>query len=444
MNFSDLFQQTSGLCLFSPNGKYLANCVQYRLIVRDVRTLQILHLYTCLDAVQHIVWSPDSQFILCGMYKRGITQVWSIEQPEWTCKIDEGSAGLESVCWSPDSRHILTFANFQLRITVWSLINKSVSYIKYPKQGKKMLDFTSDGSYMALAERRDCKDYISVFSCKQWQLMKHFETDTKDLAGLEWAPNGRALAVWDSILDYKLLLYSLDGRCLSTYSAYEWALGIKCVSWSPSSQFLAVGSFDEKVRLLNHLTWKVIIDFSHPPLLEGKAVVYKEIEKKLPSLQGEVDPPGGAVFTGSSHYEVVSERPAQIPVIKADPEKANPKIGVSLAVFSPDSKYLATRNDNMPCALWIWDIRQLALVAILLQAAPVKHLEWDPCQSRLAFCTGTNKVYMWSPAGALSVDVPVEASFLVQSLRWHPEGAAVLLMGRENMCMCFIDRDKNR
>lgn len=45
-----------------------------------------------------------------------------------------------------------------------------------------------------------------------------------------------------------MLLYSLDGRLLSTYSAYEWSLGIKSVVWSPSSQFLAIGSYDEKVQ----------------------------------------------------------------------------------------------------------------------------------------------------------------------------------------------------
>ena len=35
---------------------------------------------------------------------------------EWTCKIDEGSAVLVSAYWSPDSRHILTTADFQLRL----------------------------------------------------------------------------------------------------------------------------------------------------------------------------------------------------------------------------------------------------------------------------------------------------------------------------------------
>ena len=49
-------------------------------------------------------------------------------------------------------------------------------------------------------------------------------------------------------LQYKLFLYSVDGRCLSSYQPYEFALGIKTVTWSPSSQFLAIGSFDQKVQ----------------------------------------------------------------------------------------------------------------------------------------------------------------------------------------------------
>jgi len=55
---------------------------------------QIQNLFTCMDTIQKIEWSADSLFILCGMYKRGLVQVWSLEQPEWKCKIDEGSAGL--------------------------------------------------------------------------------------------------------------------------------------------------------------------------------------------------------------------------------------------------------------------------------------------------------------------------------------------------------------
>jgi hypothetical protein len=54
MNFSDLFKQTSQICEFSPNQKYLANVVQFRLIIRDSSTLEILHLFNCLDIINYI------------------------------------------------------------------------------------------------------------------------------------------------------------------------------------------------------------------------------------------------------------------------------------------------------------------------------------------------------------------------------------------------------
>ncbi|KAM8863407.1 WD repeat-containing protein WRAP73-like isoform 2-T2 [Spinachia spinachia] len=116
MNFSEVFKQSNQLCKVSPDGKYLATCVQYRLVVRDVSTLQILQLYTCLDQISHMDWSSDSLFILCAMYKRGLVQVWSIEQPDWHCKIDEGSIGLVSSRWSPDGRHILNATEFHVSV----------------------------------------------------------------------------------------------------------------------------------------------------------------------------------------------------------------------------------------------------------------------------------------------------------------------------------------
>ncbi|CAL1547065.1 unnamed protein product [Lymnaea stagnalis] len=438
MNFSELFRQSTQLCQFSPDGKFLASAVDYRLIIRDVETLQIQHLFSCLDAIQHIQWSADSQFILCGMFKRGLVQVWSIEVPDWHCKIDEGSAGLSAVTWSPDGRHILTTADFHLRVTVWSLVTKSVSYIRYPKQCTKGIDFSNGGKYMALAERRDCKDHISIFSCQSWSLVRHFESETDDLAGLEWSPDARVLCVWDSSLVYKVLLYSLDGRCLARYSAYELALGIKALVWSPSSQFLAIASFDEKVRILNHITWKTVATLGHPDIIDSKAVVvYRETETRTPSAPAKVTKSATALFNPQSKYEV-DQCPVQVPTTKPALNKANPKLGVGSLAFSSCNKYMYTRNDNMPCVLWIWDIRRLGLCAVLIQANPIKSIAWDPTRPRLALCTSTNKLYMWSPSGSLSVEVPVEGTFNIHNLTWHPEGEAILLIGKDQMCVCFL------
>uniref|UniRef100_A0A3Q3AQ84 WD repeat containing, antisense to TP73 n=1 Tax=Kryptolebias marmoratus TaxID=37003 RepID=A0A3Q3AQ84_KRYMA len=371
MNFSEVFKQSNQLCKVSPNGKYLATCVQYRLVVRDVSTLQILQLYTCLDQISHMEWSSDSLFVLCAMYKRGLVQVWSLEQPDWHCKIDEGSIGLVSSRWSPDGRHILNTTEFHLRVTVWSLRTKAVSYIKYPKACQKGIDFSRDGCYLALAERRDCKDYISVFVCDDWHLLRHFETETQDLAGLEWSPNGCVLAVWDSCLEYKVLLYSLDGRLLSTYSAYEWSLGVKTVSWSPSSQFLAIGSYDEKVRILNHITWRKIVQFEHPATIDNTKAV-------MMSCCCTTSQWAPHFSTPRANVDEICELPVQIPLVKPEPDRANPKIGVSVLAFSSDSRYLATKNGG----------------------------------------------------------------FQVQSLMWHCSGNSLILLGKEQLCLCYMETEQ--
>lgn len=60
-----------------------------------------------------------------------------------------------------------------------------------------------------------------------------------------------------------MLIYSPDGRCLSKYQAYESGLGVKTVAWSPSGKFLGIGSYDQTLRVLNHLTWKSFAEFMH-------------------------------------------------------------------------------------------------------------------------------------------------------------------------------------
>lgn len=42
MNFSELFRQSSQICEFSPDGKYLASVVEFRLVIRDVETFQVM------------------------------------------------------------------------------------------------------------------------------------------------------------------------------------------------------------------------------------------------------------------------------------------------------------------------------------------------------------------------------------------------------------------
>jgi hypothetical protein len=74
------------------------------------------------------------------MYKRAIVQVWSVDDPEWFCKISEGRAGLAHSRWGPHERHILNTNEFNVRVSVWDLSQTAgvVASLSAPKFADKV------------------------------------------------------------------------------------------------------------------------------------------------------------------------------------------------------------------------------------------------------------------------------------------------------------------
>ena len=56
--------------------------------------------------------------------------------------------------WSPDGCHVLLVADFQIRMTVWSLKARAAIYVRGPKHAERGLAFSPDGSRLAVAEVR--------------------------------------------------------------------------------------------------------------------------------------------------------------------------------------------------------------------------------------------------------------------------------------------------
>jgi hypothetical protein len=98
-------------------------------------------------------------------------------------------------------RHILNTAEFNVRITVWSLCSTAgvVAALRAPKHAGQGVSASSDGKFLAVAERENCKDHVQIYRCSNWTPIRRFAVDTKDLADLRWAPDDSAIAVWDSV-----------------------------------------------------------------------------------------------------------------------------------------------------------------------------------------------------------------------------------------------------
>ncbi|XP_037076179.1 WD repeat-containing protein WRAP73-like [Pollicipes pollicipes] len=160
------------LAAVSPDGAYLATTLGVRLTVFGVAAQQEVASFTCLDDPQHLEWSPDSTLLLTAVFSRRAVQLWSVEDTGWHGRIDEADAGLAAARWAPTSRHVLTTAELSLRVTIWSLVDKRVCYIKYLKDVASSLAFSPDGEFLAVVERRGCRDHVSLFSTSAWELVK--------------------------------------------------------------------------------------------------------------------------------------------------------------------------------------------------------------------------------------------------------------------------------
>jgi hypothetical protein len=98
---------------------------------------------------------------------------------------------------------------------------------------------------LVLMQRENLKDYLAIYSTESAAEPDRFTLRTNDAADCAWAPNGKALAVWDAALVYAVHVYTPAGEVLAEFSASAGGLGVRTATWSPSSQFLAIGSFDE-------------------------------------------------------------------------------------------------------------------------------------------------------------------------------------------------------
>ncbi|CAG8698597.1 11479_t:CDS:10, partial [Ambispora leptoticha] len=422
MDFSELYKQSQYLSRFSPNGQYIASAFKQKLAFREASSLQILSIHTSTDLIENIAWSADSELLITTSYKAGIINIWSVSDEKWSAKIEEGTVGLTNARWSPDGRSVLCFSDFQVRVTIWSLTSGEACFIQFPKYSDKGFDFRKDGKYFVLAERRDGKDFVGIYDCNNaWTLLKHFQVDTVDLENLAWSPDGRYIAIWDKCIDYKVLIYTPDGRRQQSFSAYNMGLGVKTAVWAPSSQFLAVGSYDQKIRFLNHYTWTPTLEFTHiNPVNNIDNLIIMRETREMKDRQ-------------STRKYVIDQQPMELPEIRPDPEKPNPKLGVGSCKFNANGTLVASRNDNMPNSLWIWDISLLKPITIFMQLMPIRNFLWNPrYPNQLVLCCGSEYIYIWSgpEVGAEIIEVP-QVNFLVNNFRWNPDGHSLLLMDKE-------------
>ena len=206
------------------------------------------------------------------------------------------------------------------------------------------------------AQRHECKDFISLFACDGWRPLAHMSVGTADLEGLAFSPSSTCIAAWDSPLSYCVVVLALDGSVLAHFGAYEGALGVKCASFSPEGQLLAIGSYDQvrqraggsqslrlcmrfaqaplmpgvrmkEVRLLDHASWLPVASLAHPEHVSAGAdslVYYCEVAEPgaAPPVAARAEHAGGRAGGAALRLTAGAGREAAQAGGKCGPRKA--------------------------------------------------------------------------------------------------------------------------
>lgn len=121
-------------------------------------------------------------------------------------------------------------------------------------------------------------------------------------------------------------------------------------------------------------------------------------------------------------------QPITPPSAQSSTDDTAPKVGPSMLGFSADGSYLATRDDSMPTAVWIWDLGQMRCCAVLLQHSVVKKLSWhptDPNTLLIQGIQGDSSLYIWNAleAGPRIVRMPSVNLSGKAEAQWVPKSA---------------------
>ena len=242
----------------------------------------------------------------------------------------------------------------------------------------------------------------------------------------------------------------MDGRIVWDYSAYDHQLGVRSCCWSPDGRLLSVGSYDNRIRIFSTQFWSLVNDVDHAAALHEAdpvschAVVYNEdsVETDDLDIETRLAVEMGGVVLKQTRYVTVEDRPVYLDFTKPDSKKAGSvKVGVSVMKWSSDGRYIASKCDNLPTTVWIWDIVKVQLISLLVHSDHVRDLAWDPHLPRCALVTGGGSVYIWSPLGALVSRIPSVVRGEVEGVtevRWGGQSRDLALSNRKHVVLCQL------
>ncbi|PMD66819.1 uncharacterized protein K444DRAFT_624293 [Hyaloscypha bicolor E] len=406
--------KSSTQSLPSPDGAFIATVLPSKLSIRATRSLEITRVISLppelASSISWFLWSESSNRILVGSSDN--IRVFSTQNPNFSANINHPTSGTTKatfVCFGANDDEILVFSDFGLKLSVFNFSTQRSVDINSPKfynagVAAKGFSYRPVTSNLALLTRSGGKDVVSIHAKDTLDVTRSWWPDTIDAHGICWSADGRWLVVWESSSQgHKILVYTADGHLFKTWngpvpiseedSDIALGAGIKVFDWSRNGAFVAVGDYSRRVTIL-----------SAPSFTETTSLFHTTTVKPAESLQiwqEQIVPSPNGGFS----REFVAATQAICPPTSGSspPTNAEPKTGTNFTSFDTSGSLLATRMENMPTTIWIWDLGTRVLRAVMILHAPIAKATWHPTIDELLMirCEGEESrglVHLWDPS----------------------------------------------
>ncbi|PKK44750.1 hypothetical protein CI102_11124 [Trichoderma harzianum] len=412
-------------CRPSPDGRFVATLISSEVLVRSTETLQVTNVVKLSAgpgsspsssatggsaSVPTLLWAPSSSKFLISIADQ--LDVFGALHPS---TFHATVRNYSSLCGGKPSlvqfgardTEILIWSASGLKLVVIDVCGSGAVEIESPKfhqsvSASRGLSLRPESGHLALLGRSGGRDIVSLHHPVSRQVLRSWCPETLDAQGITWSPDGQWLLLWESPAQgHRLLIYTADGEHFRTITASnllkgpdaDLELGVKICQLSPNTELCAIGDYSRDATLLRTPSWRAHLKLPHPATIVPRdtlQVWQEKIETESPQARATrtfvratqiLSPPGPATDAQSVTAEV--------------------KSGCSLAAFDASSTLLATRLEDSPCTLWIWDVVAAELRAVLIFHSTVS-FQWHASSRELLLITSQDPAhhgvsFIWDP-----------------------------------------------
>ncbi|KAL2752681.1 hypothetical protein ACRALDRAFT_1072549 [Sodiomyces alcalophilus JCM 7366] len=394
-------------CALSPDGSLVATLFPSKLHIRSVPSLEtvseVLLPPDVTGPVFAFQWSPSSSRLLVALADQVHVVAALHDSFRATIRIPtSGTAKPTLVQFGASDTEVLVCSQFGRTLSIFDLATSRSVEVNNPKfhhasSAPRGFAFRPGSRHLALMTRTTGKDVVSIHHPTTRDVQRSWHPDTIDAQGLLWTPDGRWLVIWESASQgHKVLFYTPDGRLFKAWSGpsgfladmkdYELGAGVRLCQPSPDARRIAIADHTSNVHILDAGAVTETSRLCHPSAISPKD-----------TIQVGPGPSGPSTHTFVRATQIVSA-----PSFQPSGNGAELKVGCASAAFDSSSSLLATRLEEAPSTVWIWDLVSSELRAVLIFHANISSFSWHPDIRELLMmsCESdnySNLIFLWEP-----------------------------------------------